>query len=125
MLEKHVLSKSTFMRSCQCLKSLYLHKFQPNLKDEISESQETIFMRGTNVGLLAQKLFPNGVDASPATPYEYQKSVEKTAQLIKSGTGIIYEAAFQFEGVLCAIDILVKQNDIWKAYEVKWKNRSN
>ncbi len=119
MLEKHVLSKSTFMRSCQCLKSLYLHKYQPDLRDEISESQEAIFVRGTNVGLLAQKLFPNGVDASPATPYEYQKSVEKTTQLIKSGTEIIYEAAFQFEGVLCAIDILVKQNGIWKAYEVK------
>lgn len=119
MLEKHILSKSTFMRSCQCLKSLYLYKFQPNLRDEISESQEAVFLRGTNVGLLAQKLFPNGVDASPATPYDYQKSVEKTTQLIKSGTEIIYEAAFQFEGVLCAIDILVKQNDIWKAYEVK------
>ena len=49
----------------------------------------------------------------------YQKSVAKTAELIAAGETVIYEAAFQFEGVLCAIDILIKQDGYWYAYEVK------
>ncbi len=116
---RHILSKSTFMRGCQCAKSLWLHKHHPELKDQLSDSQQAIFTQGTNVGLIARELFPGGIDASPATPFEYQKSVQHTAKLIANGQTIIYEAAFQFEGVLAAIDILVKKEGKWLAYEVK------
>ncbi len=121
--DKHILSKSTFMRGSQCTKSLYLHKNQPELKDEISEQQEATFDRGTSVGELARKIFPGGIDASPESSYEYQKSVAVTQELINSGECIIYEAAFQFEGVLAAIDILVKEGNEWRAYEVKSTTR--
>jgi hypothetical protein len=76
-------------------------------------------MRGTNVGLLAQQLFPGGVDASPVDAFHYQQSVADTSAYIAEGSQVIYEAAFQYEGVLCAIDLLVKQNEKWYAYEVK------
>jgi hypothetical protein len=74
---------------------------------------------GTNVGMLARDLFPGGVDVSPATPFEYQQSVADTAAQIAAGQEVIYEAAFQFEGVLAALDILVKKNGKWYGYEVK------
>lgn len=119
MVNKHVLSKSTFVRSCQCLKSLYLYKHNPDLRDEIDISQQRIFDRGTSVGELAQQLFPGGEDASPLTPYDYAQSVIKTKQLIDAGCKIIYEAAFQRDEVLAAMDILVFKNGLWKAYEVK------
>ena len=35
------------------------------------------------------------------------------------GESIIYEATFLYNNVLAALDILVKDNDGWKAYEVK------
>ena len=54
------LSKSLFIRGLQCHKSLYLHKYHPELKDEISEEQEAKFQTGINVGIYAQKLFPGG-----------------------------------------------------------------
>src|SRR5690606_11072252 len=38
---------------------------------------------------------------------------------IANGECIIYEATFQHNGVLAALDILVKESDGWKAYEVK------
>ena len=88
MSTKHILSKSTFMRSCQCQKSLFLHKFYPDLRDEMDESQEAVFERGISVGQLAQKLFPNGVDATPPTTYEYDKSVLKTTAFIKNGAKV-------------------------------------
>lgn len=72
VLQRHIISKSTFMRGCQCPKSLWLHRHRPELKDPVDASQQTIFTQGTNVGLIARELFPGGIDASPATPYEYQ-----------------------------------------------------
>jgi len=116
---KHILSKSTFMYGCQCPKRLWLHKFMPEVRDEEDEEQSAIFQSGTNVGLLARQLFPGGIDASPTTPYLYQQSVADTERYISDGHTIIYEAAFQYEGVLCAIDILVKNENNWYAYEVK------
>ncbi len=117
--ERHILSKSTFMKGCQCVKSLYLNKHQPKLKEKISVSQQALFDRGTSVGELARQLFPGGIDASPEFYYDYARSIEYTRQLIQDGQPIIYEAAFQFDGVLVAIDILAKENGVWKGYEVK------
>jgi hypothetical protein len=119
MIEKHILSKSTFMYGCQCPKRLHLHKYRPELKNPIDERVQYVKDSGSAVGLLAQQLFPGGVDVSPRDAYSYQESVVKTQELIAQGVATIYEAAFQYEGVLCALDILVKQGDAWHAYEVK------
>ncbi len=118
-MEKHILSKSTFIRGLQCEKSLYLYKHNYDLKDDISPQLQAIFNQGNNVGVLAQELFPNWVDASPSSHFKIQESVLKTKQFIKNGESIIFEATFQFNGVLAALDILVKEDDGWKAYEVK------
>ena len=106
-MEKAILSKSTFIRGLQCEKSLYLYKHHYNLRDEISPQLQAIFDQGTNVGVLAQELFPGGVDASPSSHFKMQESVFKTKEFIKEGKQIIYEATFQFNGVLAALDILV------------------
>ena len=63
--QPHILSKSTFMYGCQCPKRLYLHKFEPGLKNPEDEMQQSIFAAGTNVGVLAHELFPGGVNAEP------------------------------------------------------------
>ena len=121
-MEKHILSKSSYMAGQQCEKRLYLYKNGGKLgidSDEIDAGTQARFDTGTDVGILAQGLFPGGVDASPATPYEYQKSVALTSELIAKGETVIYEAAFQFDQVLAAMDILVKHEDGWRAYEVK------
>lgn len=94
----------------------------PQERDEMDEEQQTFFQTGTNVGLLARELFPGGVDATPATTFLYQQSVADTARFIQEGHTIIYEAAFQHEGLLCAVDILVKEKNKWVVYEVKSTN---
>lgn len=116
---RHTLSKSTFMMGCQCPKRLWLHKFKPKLRDEETEQQSAIFQAGTDIGMLARQLFDGGIDASPPTPFEYKKSVADTAAYIRRGANIIYEAAFQYDGILAAIDILVKKGSKWYAFEVK------
>ena len=64
-MSNHILSKSTYMRGLKCHKSLYLNKYAKDLRDDTSDSQQYIFDQGTNIGLLAQELFPKGVDLTP------------------------------------------------------------
>jgi len=58
---KLYLSKSLFIRGLQCHKSLYLQKYQPELKDAVTEEAQRRFDVGYDVGALAQQLFPGGV----------------------------------------------------------------
>ena len=110
------------MAGLQCPKRLYYSKYRRDLlPEEEDEQQQAVFDAGTNAGLLAQQLFPNGIDASPLTPFEYQKSVVKTQSYLMTND-VIYEACFQYEGALCAIDILVRKDDLWYAFEVKGTN---
>lgn len=118
--KKAVLSKSTFIKGLQCPKALYLYKNRYFLRDPVSPEQRAKFNRGTNVGVYARDLFPGGVDASPKTHFQMAQSVEKTAALIEEGqTDVIYEAAFSFEDVVVALDILYRENGQWKGMEVK------
>ncbi len=115
---KHTLSKSTFLRGLQCHKSLYLNRYKPELRDELSATQKAIFQRGHDVGKLARELFPGGIDSSPVDR-NYAGAVKSTSELIKGGAKVIYEAAFLFNDVLCLGDILVRGRGGWKLYEVK------
>jgi hypothetical protein len=118
-LEKHILSKSTFLRGLQCAKSLYLYKNFIQFRDAPSAERQSIFNRGNHVGVFAQQLFPGGTDATPARRSDNITAVERTQELIASGAEVIYEAAFQSEQVLAILDILVKKEGKWYAYEVK------
>lgn len=119
-MEKHLLSKSTFIRGNQCFKSLYLNKKRPFLRDRLSPETLARFKRGHKFGSLAQRLFPGGVDLSPKSHFQYQKAVRLTREAIRTNSyDIIYEAGFQSDRLLILLDILVKENGQWTAYEVK------
>jgi hypothetical protein len=112
------LSKSLFIRGLQCHKSLYLHKYHPGLKDEISEKQEALFQTGVNVGIYAQKLFPGGVEI-PFDNVSLSKQIKRTMIEIENGAKVIYEAAFSYDNVFVKVDILRKTENGWEIHEVK------
>ena len=118
-MASHILSKSSFIKGLQCEKHLFLYKYHYNEMDEFSEMQKAIFRRGTDVGVLAQQLFPNGTVATEGSPPNYKKGLKKTSEQIQQGGKIIYEAAFQFNEVLAINDIIVREGKKWNAYEVK------
>lgn len=120
MIEKHLLSKSTFIRSVQCLKSLYLHKNRTFLRDRLSAEQLAKFRRGTNVGILAQQLFPGGINLQPKSPSQYRKAIAATTeQILSPDDFIIYEASFQSDQILIILDVFEKKDGKFYAYEVK------
>ncbi len=81
--------------------------------------QQAIFSQGHEVGKLAQQLFPGGIDAGIHVPERYQLSIKMTTELIQNGAPVIYEAGFSVDDLHCFIDILVRDGNQWKAYEVK------
>lgn len=115
------LSKSTFMYGCQCTKRLYLHKKHKHLANPEDERQEAVFAAGTDSGLLARQLFPNGVDASPPDAFQYAQAAKNTQAYLTTHF-VIYEATFIYNGVMCAIDMLVRKGNQWYAFEVKGTN---
>jgi len=104
-MEKHILSKSSFLKACQCPKALYMSKHNRDLREETDAALQAIFTQGKKVGEMAQKLFPGGVDCTPGSNFDYQEAVMRTREEIAKGTKAIYEATFQFDGVLAALDI--------------------
>ena len=118
-MSRQFLSKSTFITGLQCPKALYLKKYKPELADEITLAKQNIFNVGNEVGLLAQKLFPGGIDASPENYTKILEGIVYTQDLINDGVDVIYEAGFEYDYVRCFIDILVKKGDKWHIYEVK------
>jgi len=112
------LSKSQFIRGLQCQKSLWLYRNRPELRIKPDEAQQAIFDVGTNVGILAQQLFPGGTEIV----FDLKKiteNVQRTRNLISAGVGTIYEASFIFDDVLVMVDILHKEVNDWEMYEVK------
>lgn len=107
------------MRGVQCGKALYLRRYSPELAGPDDDSRSAVFQRGSEIGLLARELFPDGVDASANRPGEMDAWIERTRSLIDGGAKVIYEAAFSFEGLFAAIDILVRDGQSWRGYEVK------
>lgn len=116
--KSNYLSKSTFLRGLQCYKSLYLYKHHPELRSEVSESQEAIFERGKEVGYFARKLFPDGVEI-PHQNLSLKEQLAITKSEIEKGTKILYEGAFSYDGVFARVDILTSGEDDWEIYEVK------
>jgi CRISPR/Cas system-associated exonuclease Cas4 (RecB family) len=87
--------------------------------DPVSEMQNAVFNRGTDVGKLAQQLFPDGIDASPKTIVEYHKAIAQTKELIQNKQKVIYEASFNFSNVLSIADIVINEGDSLEIFEVK------
>ncbi|MCX5814419.1 MAG: DUF2779 domain-containing protein [Proteobacteria bacterium] len=111
------LNKSLFIRALQCHKSLYLKKHQPDLAETPSEDQQARMESGQEVGILAQDLFPGGIEI----PYEglsYDEQLARTDEAVRTGH-TIYEGAFRYDNIFIKVDILYKGADGWELYEVK------
>ncbi len=112
------LSKSLIIKGLQCQRALWLAKHPPAFDFPPQPDLEAKFAAGTEVGLLAQQLFPGGIEV----PYEglsFPAQLARTRELIDNGTEVIYEASFSFSAIFVKVDLLVKDGDAWQIYEVK------
>ena len=77
---------------------------------------------GKEVGALARGLFGDFTEVTvqkyDGTP-DFAAMIEATQVCIQNGTDVICEAAFSYEGLYCAVDILRKEDGGYAIYEVK------
>lgn len=114
------LSKSKYCNLWQCPKITWLNKFKPDVKTE-DPSLEQAFAVGHEVGEQAKELFGTYSDM---TRYENDclnitRMIEDTKKELEKGTEVICEAAFSYNGLYCAVDILKREGEGWAIYEVK------
>ena len=76
------------------------------------------FRCGTDVGIYAQKLFPDGVEIL-WDDNSLSNQIKRTKAEIENGAKVIYEAAFSYDNIFVKVDILCKEKGEWEIYEVK------
>ena len=117
------ISKTDFMRGMQCPKMLWLDAHKPELKIIPPETQQRLD-RGNEFGDKAMAMFGPYEEMTayiPNTKFpDKKKMVRNTKHHLDIGTENICEAAFDYNGYYCAVDILHKVEDgVYELYEVK------
>lgn len=113
------LSKSKLLSARQCLKRLHLEVNRPELAI-VSAKAEAAFETGHRVGDLAHEIY--GTPDAVLIPYEggLTHAIRKTARLVAEDfPAPIFEATFQYRGVLVRVDVLLPDNGGWRIVEVK------
>jgi hypothetical protein len=112
------ISKTKYCAGAQCLKRLYLLVHSPELAAQPDDSAEAIIEQGREVGMLARKLFPGGVEVSERG---LDQAIRTTRELVANpAVQAIFEGMFEHDGVLVRVDILQRRRDKrWRLIEVK------
>jgi len=117
------LSKSRLISAWQCPKKLYLEKHHRELA-VITPQMESMFAGGHQVGDVAKQLYGTADSVEILFKRKMSLMVEETQRLIEQGVDApIFEATFQYDGVLVRVDVLIPvgndDSDAWRAIEVK------
>jgi predicted RecB family nuclease len=113
------ISKSKFVAGCQCVKRLYWQVHKPELAAEPDAAAQAIMQQGHEVGMLARKLFPGGVEVRSDRGLD--EANRATRELVTNREiPAIYEGVFGHGGVLVRVDVLHRRRDgRWRLIEVK------
>lgn len=109
------LSKSGYCQCVQCEKIFWLNRYRNDVLE--SESDDSLFETGRQVGELAKGLFGKYEDV----PYEkdFNLRLKKTNLLLQDKPNVITEASFIWNNNFCSVDILKNDADGVEIYEVK------
>lgn len=104
------ISKSKYCAGIQCLKRLYLLVYSPELAEEPEAAAYAIIEQGREVGMLARKLFPGGVEVDCSRGLA--DAICTTRELVANPeVPAIFEAVFEHQNVLVKVDILHRRRD--------------
>jgi hypothetical protein len=76
------ISKSNYVAGVQCLKRFYFQVHEPELAAEPDASDHGIMEQGLEVGMLARRLFPGGIEVSSEGGLE--QAIRTTSALVAS-----------------------------------------
>lgn len=112
------ISKSKYIAGLQCPKLLWTYYNDKAAIPEPPASLQAIFDSGHEVGRLAQRLWPDGVEV-PHSLTDLPATVAGTQELMRRRIPV-FEASFLIDGRYCRVDILEPAEDGgWNLIEVK------
>ena len=116
------LTKSRFKTALECPNKLFFisKKEYPNNKSD-DPFMQALASGGFQVEELARLHYPSGVFIDTEN-YEYDQAFQLTKDALIKENVVIYEAAFQFDGLFIRTDIIVKKGNSIKLIEVKAKS---
>lgn len=114
------LTKSRFKLALECPTKLFYTKKKEYPDQKIDNAfLKALANGGFQVGELAKCYFPEGHDIDDL---DYETSLAKTNELLKSDHVTIYEAAFLYQNLFIRADVVVKKGNKIFLYEVKAKS---
>jgi hypothetical protein len=123
------LSKSKYCEIWQCPKIAWMKKYRAE-EEVIDDSARQRMESGRIVGEYARHLFGENFIDVTVTDTDGQSlnlpaMVTNTREAMESGAETICEAAFAYNNMYCAVDILRKENGGYVIYEVKSATEEN
>lgn len=117
-MENPRLTKSTYVLGKRCKKALYFDLLRPEMAKDPSKADIKSRWDGIEVGAFARSRYPEGILIEEN---EGSQALLRTREQIQSGALVLFEAAFQHNGVLIRTDIIRRETvgSPWKLYEVK------
>lgn len=113
-----LISKSKFLCGLQCPKLIWTAYNRKDLIPPPDAAQQAIFNAGHQVGGLAKKLFPDGIEVGEGVT-DLDETVKLTERALKLCRPL-FEAAFAAHGAYCRPDVLRPAPDGgWDIIEVK------
>ncbi len=106
------LSKSRYTSFLGCPRLGYLRAYPARFASLCSEdpARQALFDSGTRIGELAREYYPGGLLIS-ADHLHIPQALRQTREALASGRDVIYEAAFEHQGILVRVDILRRLED--------------
>lgn len=115
------LSKSRFVAGWQCPKLLWWKVHDPDATElQPDVVLEDLFDQGRLVGERAREEWPDGTLIEG--DHDDFTRVPRTQSAIDAGAPVLFEAAFEADGVFCAVDVLERHAHGWTLIEVKSSN---
>ena len=123
-MSKTTITKSLITQGNRCTKALYYSVKKPGLREVLSDERKLLLKKSLEVKKIGRDLFPNGV-VVPRSNSDFQHAAKLTMDLISQGIETIYDAVFIYDDFAVTVDILVKEDEGWVAYEIKNSVRVN
>ena len=119
-------SKSKYCGLWQCPKIAWLRKYKPE-EFAADDALEDKRKKGQEVGELAKSIFGDFVDVTVMSGDDLNipEMIRRTQAEMEKDSPVICEAAFEWNGLYCAVDILKKEDEGWAIYEVKSSTKDN
>jgi len=112
----NLLSKTKYITGLQCPRLIWMQFHEPEKIPETDAVTQYIFDQGHEVGYLAKKLFPGGIDVPQDN---FMGNIEKTKALL-SERKPLFEAGIFAEPLYSRVDMLCPSNEEeWDIAEVK------